>query len=48
MKKVSNKEYAQDIVQETYAKVITLENKDLINNKRAFLYKVAKNLIGRF
>lgn len=44
-KKVSNKDYAQDIVQETYTKVISLPKENLINNKRAFLFKVAKNLI---
>ena len=45
MKKVSSKDYAQDIVQETYTKVISLPNQNDITNKRAFLYKVAKNLI---
>lgn len=45
MKKVSNKDYAQDIVQEAYTKVISIQNQDEISNKRAFLYKVAKNII---
>lgn len=44
-KNTSNKDYAQDIVQETYSRVISVENKQKIIDKRAFLYKVARNII---
>jgi len=44
-KKTLCRDYAQDIIQETYAKVITVQNKQKLNNPRAFLYKVAKNLM---
>lgn len=43
--KVSNKDNAQDIVQETYERVIAISNTQKIENERALLYKVAKNLI---
>lgn len=43
--RISDKDYAQDIVQESYMKVIALENIELIQNKRAFLYRIAKNII---
>lgn len=44
-KRCSNADYAEDLVQETFAKVISIEKEKNINNKRAFLYKVAKNII---
>lgn len=43
--KISNKDNAQDIVQETYERVIAISNTQKIENERALLYKVAKNLI---
>lgn len=43
--KVSNKDNAQDIVQETYERVIAISNTQKIENEKALLYKVAKNLI---
>lgn len=43
--KISNKDYAQDIVQETYIKIITIQNEQEVINQRALLYKIAKNLI---
>ncbi|WP_418179057.1 RNA polymerase sigma factor [Aliarcobacter lanthieri] len=43
--KISNKDYAQDILQETYAKAIAMQNTQKIENSRALLYKVAKNVI---
>lgn len=43
--KIPNKDYAQDIVQETYTKIIAIQSKQEIINKRALLYKVAKNII---
>ncbi|RBQ26315.1 RNA polymerase sigma factor [Arcobacter sp. CECT 9188] len=43
--KISNKDYAQDILQETYAKAIAMQNTQKIENSRALLYKVAKNII---
>lgn len=44
-KRTSCRDYAQDIIQETYVKVIAVQNKQKLNNPRAFLYKVAKNII---
>ena len=43
--KIPNKDNAQDIVQETYEKVISIKNSKEIENERALLYKVAKNII---
>lgn len=43
--KISNKDYAQDIVQETYIKIISIQNEQEVINQRALLYKIAKNLI---
>ena len=44
-KNVSNKDFANDIVQDTFAKAITFQNQKPIENKRAFLYKLARNII---
>ena len=43
--KISNKDYAQDIVQETYIKIISIQNEQEVINQRALLYKIAKNII---
>lgn len=40
-----DKGYASDIVQETYTKAFEASTKSIINNQRAFLYKVARNII---
>lgn len=44
-KLVGDKEYAVDLVQETYTKVIASSRNKTIKNERAFLYKVAKNTV---
>lgn len=44
-KLVGDKEYAVDLVQETYTKVIASSRNKKIKNERAFLYKVAKNTV---
>jgi RNA polymerase sigma-70 factor (ECF subfamily) len=44
-KNVSNKDFANDIVQDTFAKAITFQNEKPIENTRAFLYKLARNII---
>lgn len=44
-KNVSNKDFAKDIVQETFEKAISFQNQSVIENKRAFLYRLAKNII---
>ncbi|AOO64744.1 RNA polymerase sigma factor [Sulfurospirillum halorespirans] len=43
--RIPNKDYAQDLVQESYMKAIALQNSQEILNKRALLYKIAKNLM---
>lgn len=42
---VGNREYATEIVQETYTKALEVDSKITINNERAFLYKIAKNIV---
>lgn len=44
-KNVLNKDFAYDIVQDTFERAISFQNKTTIVNKRAFLYKLAKNII---
>lgn len=44
-KNVSNKDFAYDIVQSTFERAISFQNQQTIVNKRAFLYKLAKNII---
>ncbi|RXK01683.1 RNA polymerase subunit sigma [Arcobacter sp. CECT 8989] len=44
-KKVSSKQIAEDITQETFTRVIQSSNANAIKNERAFLYRVAKNVI---
>jgi len=44
-KSISNKDYANDIVQDTFLKAITFQKEKPIENKRAFLYRLAKNII---
>lgn len=44
-KMIGNKEESVDIVQETYMKTIEKSQKITIKNERAFLYRVAKNLV---
>lgn len=42
---VRNKDTASDIIQETYVKTLEKSKKVVIKNERAFLYKVAKNIV---
>lgn len=42
---VRDKEYAKDITQETYMRTLEANTNTPIDNKRAFLYRVAKNII---
>lgn len=42
---IGDKEQAVDIIQETYTKTIEKSKQLDIKNERAFLYKVAKNLV---
>lgn len=44
-KNIPNKDFANDIAQETFEKAISFQNQAIIDNKRAFLYKLAKNII---
>lgn len=44
-KMVSDKNSATDITQETFARVINANKSSQIENERAFLYRVAKNII---
>lgn len=44
-KMVTDKNSVNDITQETFTKVIKANEKNQIENERAFLYRVAKNLI---
>jgi RNA polymerase sigma-70 factor (ECF subfamily) len=44
-KLVQDRDFTSEIVQETYSRTIQAEKKMPIKNKRAFLYRVAKNLI---
>jgi RNA polymerase sigma-70 factor (ECF subfamily) len=43
-KLVGDKEKAKDIIQETYTRVLHIQHKKEINNQRAYLYKIAKNV----
>lgn len=45
IKMVSNKNTANDITQETFTRVIKANQKNKIKNERAFLYRVAKNIM---
>lgn len=42
---VRDKEYAKDVTQETYMRTLEANRNIPIDNKRAFLYRVAKNII---
>jgi len=42
---VKDKELAKDLTQETYIKVLEKENYQNLENKKAYLYKIAKNLV---
>ncbi|AOO66508.1 RNA polymerase sigma factor [Sulfurospirillum halorespirans] len=44
-KMVGDRELAMDITQETYAKTIEKSKDVIIENERAFLYKVARNIV---
>jgi len=44
-KMVGDRELAMDITQETYAKTIEKSKEMPIENERAFLYKVARNIV---
>jgi len=44
-KMVGNKDEASDIIQEAYVKTLEKSQKTTIKNERAFLYKVAKNIV---
>ena len=40
----NDKQLALEIIQETYAKTLEKQKDTIIENERAFLYKVARNL----
>lgn len=42
---IGDKEQAVDIIQETYTKTLEKSKKTDIKNERAFLYKVARNIV---
>lgn len=44
-KQVGDKEKAKDIIQETYSKVLEIKDRYEITNERAYLYKIAKNIV---
>ncbi|MGE4444783.1 MAG: RNA polymerase sigma factor [Candidatus Altimarinota bacterium] len=44
-KQVGDREKAKDIIQETYIKLLEIKDKYNINNERAYLYKIAKNIV---
>ena len=44
-KQVGDREKAKDIIQEAYSKVLEIKDKYDINNERAYLYKIAKNIV---
>lgn len=43
-KLVGDKEKAKEIIQEVYSRVLEIKDKYEINNERAYLYKIAKNI----
>lgn len=44
-KNIFDKEVAQDVTQETFARAIKTTNSKVIENERAFLYRIAKNIM---
>lgn len=42
---VGDKEEAKDVTQEAYIRVLEIDSKSQISNKRAYLYKIARNLV---
>ncbi|NQY23473.1 MAG: RNA polymerase sigma factor [Campylobacteraceae bacterium] len=42
---VGDKDNAKDVVQEAYSRVIHVDNKTTISNKRAYLYKMVRNIV---
>ena len=42
---VGDKDNAKDVVQEAYSRVIHVDNKSTISNKRAYLYKMVRNIV---
>ncbi|MCT7578443.1 RNA polymerase sigma factor [Aliarcobacter butzleri] len=44
-KSVGDKEKAKDIIQEAYIRVLESKDKYEIENQRAYLYKIAKNIV---
>ncbi|KLE01307.1 RNA polymerase sigma factor [Aliarcobacter butzleri L355] len=42
---VGDKEKAKDIIQESYSRMLDIDKISPIENKRAFLYKLAKNIV---
>lgn len=43
--KIPNKDNAQEVVQESYVRAISAKDHENIKNPRAFLYRIAKNII---
>ncbi|MCT7910234.1 RNA polymerase sigma factor [Arcobacter lacus] len=44
-KMVGDKEKAKDIIQESYSRMLDIDKITPIENKRAFLYKLARNIV---
>ncbi|OCL87855.1 putative ECF RNA polymerase sigma factor SigI [Aliarcobacter thereius] len=42
---VGDQEKAKDIIQESYSRFIEIKNRKEIKNERAYLYKIAKNIV---
>lgn len=44
-KLVGDKEKAKDVIQEAYIRFLEIKDKYEINNERAYLYKITKNIV---
>jgi len=42
---VGDKDQAKDVIQETYSRAIEVNTRTHINNQRAYLYKMARNIV---
>lgn len=42
---IGDKESARDVTQEAYIRVLEIDSKTKIDNKRAYLYKIARNIV---
>jgi len=48
LRRLRHAQYAQDLEQEVYVRLLRLSNEELVRSPEAYVYRIASNLVSRF